>query len=184
MSARRLSPFFVRVGRSRGAAGGQAAALASLALRKRIIVKRPQGRRPRFSIRVQVLADEHALDVEHRAPAQLVGERRHAALDPAAHAFPAGLAFLGAEVVDDDHLAARAAHARQLAHDLLGIGHDRHHVHGDDGVEGGGGELQVARVHLVQAGDVGAGARWRRARAPSPASPGERSMPTISRCRP
>src|SRR6516225_12435514 len=62
---------------------------------------------------LQVLTDEDALDIEHRAPAQHVGERCHAAFDPAAHA------FLGAEMIDDDHLAAGTADACKLAHDLL-----------------------------------------------------------------
>jgi hypothetical protein len=97
------------------------------------------------------------------------------------HASPAGLAFLGAEVIDDDHLAARAAHARS-SRMTFGIGHDRHHVHGDDRVEGGGGELQIARVHLVQAGDVGQ-ALGGDALARLSSISGERSMPTISRCR-
>src|SRR4030095_6182477 len=96
----------------------------------------------------EIVAYQHALDIEHGPPAQHVGEGCHSALNPTAHA------FLGTKVIDDPHLAALPTHARQFAHDLLRIGHHRHDIHGDHGVERCVIELEITRIHLVQTRDV------------------------------
>ena len=56
---------------------------------------------------LEVLAHHDAVEVEHGPPAELVAERRHAPLDPAAHTL-----FL-AEMIDQDDLASGLAHPRR-----------------------------------------------------------------------
>src|SRR5262245_30519337 len=77
---------------------------------QRILVKahhgeEAEGPEPALFHQHEIITHQHAFDVEHRPPTEHVGERRHPALDPAAHA------FLRAEVIDDQNLAARSANA-------------------------------------------------------------------------
>ena len=128
------------------AATGRSATEASL--RKRIIVKMPQGRNELAVHQLQVLADHDARHVEDRMPADEIGERRHLPLDPTSDA------IILAEVIDEHDLAAGLRDARQLEHHLLRIRHDRDDIHRNDRVEGIVGKSQVAGIHFMQAGDV------------------------------
>jgi hypothetical protein len=85
---------------------------------------------------------------EIRVPAQNAGRRRHGALDPPAPA------ALGREVVHEQHVPARANHARHLGKQLMRVGHHARGEHGDRGVEAGRGKGHVLGIHLQQAMDM------------------------------
>ncbi len=77
-----------------------------------------------------------------------IGKRRKLPLEEPARA------VVLAEMIDEDHLAARRADALKLAHHALRVRHDRHHIHGGHGVEALVREGERARVHLVEARDI------------------------------
>src|SRR5581483_12416818 len=83
--------------------------------------KKPEGTERAALDQPQVVAHEHAVPLEHRAPAEEIAERRELPLEEAADP------LLLAEVIDEDHFAAGGAHALELAHYPLGVRHHRHH---------------------------------------------------------
>src|SRR6202048_4385941 len=81
------------------------------------------------------------LPAEFRAPAEPAGDRCKPLLEGAPQA------LLRAEVVDQDDLAPRPGHARNLVERALGVGHRGDDVLRDDDVEESIGKRQLLRVH-------------------------------------
>src|SRR6516162_7790777 len=81
------------------------------------------------------------LPAEFRPPAESPRDRGKALLEDAARS------GLGAEMVDEDDLAARLGHARKLVERRLRVGHRGDDVLRDHRVEEGVGEAEMLRIH-------------------------------------
>ena len=90
-----------------------------------------------------------ALEAEFRPPTQATRNRRKALLEDAPQP------HLGAEMVDQDDLAAGFGHARNLVERGLGVRHRGDHILRHDDVEKSVGEGQVLRIHHRERLDMG-----------------------------
>src|SRR5680860_213401 len=96
----------------------------------------------------EILADEHLIEPEHRAPTDEIGKRCKLPFEP-----PAKPLVL-AEMVDEDDLTPRLADPLQFPHHARRLRDYRHDIHGDDRVEALVGKGERTGIHLVQGNDV------------------------------